>query len=107
MESHEIEKIDIMGLLMSGDPQAIIRQMMKLPIKNFFKKGISYKNLTQTVFVFSLVLLLQLKYSKRSRSMALRMCHTLMFGVTFFGLLITVAILFVKYKLHKKSNAND
>ena len=80
---------------------------MKLPIKNFFKKGISYKNLSQSVFVFSLVLLLQLKYSKRSRSMALRLCHSLMFGVTFFGLIITVAILFVKYKMHNKPNAID
>ena len=41
----ESEKIDIMGILMSNDPQAAIKKLMKLPIKSFFKNGLSYRNL--------------------------------------------------------------
>ena len=94
-----------MGLIMSGDHNAIIGKILKLPIKQFFMNGIRYRNLQKAVFAFAFVLGLQLKYSRRSRSMALRLCHSLVFGCTFFGLIITVIILLVKYNMHNRSSA--
>ena len=103
------EKLDIMSLVMmlNRDPKAVLAKMMKLPIKEFFTTGLSYKQLHLTVSVLTLALSTQLYYSKRTRSMLKRTFHTLAFGCTFFGLIITLTILYVKYKILNKSKVTE
>lgn len=98
--------MDVMGLLMlfRQDPNAALGKILKLPIKKYFTQTLSYQNLGKTIAVLSNFLALQLYYSKRTRSMLRKTIHTLLFGFTFFGLIVVLAMLFVKMKFHKKEN---
>lgn len=100
-------KLDIMGILMSKDPKAAITKMMKLPIKKFFKTGLPTPKLQKLVAVFAFAMGAQLVYSKRSRTMALRLLHKILFGVTLFGLLVLVGLLVLKQKMQDKGHATD
>jgi len=54
-----------------------------------------------TIAALTASLGVQLAASKRTRSMLKRTLHTMMFGCTFFGLIIVIGILLVKMKLNK------
>ena len=96
-----------MAILMSKDPKAALGRMMKLPIKKFFRTGISSAQLHKLVGGFAFILGVQLVYSKRSRSMAARLLHKLFFGIAFFGFIIPLGILLLKQKMKSKTNSGD
>ena len=91
-----------MARLAMSSPKALIQEVIRLPLKSLFWKGIRYRNLRKAVLIFSILLALQLRYSKRARSYAVRITMVMGFSVTFFGFIITLVLFGIKLKLHTK-----
>jgi uncharacterized membrane protein len=72
-----------------------------MPIRVLFK-SINYRAILGTSSALLLFLLVQLRVSSRARQWTKSLVHGLMFGSAFFGLLITVIIALLKFKLQKK-----
>ena len=79
--------------------------MLKLPLKQLFWKGIRYRNLRKALVGFALLLAIQLRYSRRARNYAIRAVAVLGFGVTFVGFIVTLALFYIKLKMHNKHMA--
>ena len=79
--------------------------MLKLPLKQLFWKGIRYRNLRKALVGFALLLAIQLRYSRRARTYAIRAVAVLGFGVTFVGFLVTLVLFYIKLKMHNKHMA--
>ena len=71
-----------------------------MPIKRLFWKGIRYRNIRLALYVFGALLAIQLRLSRRARRYAVRVSMVLMFGIAFFGLLGTLAVLGIKLRMH-------
>lgn len=101
------EKLNKVQLIQLGlrNPKALIREVLRLPLKRLFWKGIRYRGLNKAFFLLGILFALQMKYSNRARTYAKRVTNVLMFSVTFFGLLICLVVLFIKLKLHKNHSA--
>ena len=91
-----------MVMLGMKDPKMLVQEVLRLPIKRLFWKGIRYRNLRMALYIFGFLLALQLKFSRRARTYAVRATMMLMFSVTFFGLLGTLVVLSIKLRLHSK-----
>ena len=52
--------------------------------------------------LFSLLLMLQLKYSKRARGYAVKALMVIGFGATLTGFIVTSALFAIKMKMHSK-----
>lgn len=91
-----------MQMVMLGmkDPKMLVQEVLRLPIKRLFWKGIRYRKLRMALYIFGFLLAMQLKFSRRARTYAVRTSLLLMFGVTFFGLLGTLVVLIIKLRLH-------
>ena len=98
------KKLNVMQMvtMLRTNPKGLVQEVLRLPLKQLFWKRIRYRNLRSLIVIFTVALALQLRFSRRARSHAKRMSLALFFGVTFFGFLATVALLFIKLKLHKK-----
>ena len=82
------------------DPKSLVQEVLKLPLKKLFWKGIRYRKLRRVMLILCLAMALQLKFSRRARSYAVRAIMVMMFSCTFFGLIGTLALLGIKLRLH-------
>ena len=94
-----LNKMQMIQMAMK-DPKALVREVLRLPLKKLFWKGIRYRKLRRVLLILCLALALQLRYSQRARSYAVRCTMVLLFSGTFFGLLGTLILLGIKLRLH-------
>lgn len=87
------------------NPKGLVQEVLKLPLKRLFWKGIRYRNLRRAVVMFAVLLAFQLKFSRRARSYAVKLVMVMGFGATFFGFMITVILFSIKISLHNKHTA--
>lgn len=88
-----------------SNPKALVNEVLKLPFKSLFWKGIRYRNLRKAFVLFAVVLALQLRYSRRARGYATKAVMVLGFGASFAGFLITSMLFVIKMKMHNKHKA--
>ena len=84
------------------DPKALVQEVLQLPLKKLFWKGIRYRKLRRVMLILFIAMAFQLKFSRRARSYAVRVTMVLMFSGTFFGLLGSLVLLGIKLRLHNK-----
>lgn len=99
------EKLNFMQMAMMGmkNPKGLVQEVLRLPLKRLFWKGIRYRNIKRALLLFSILLAIQLKYSRQARSFFVRTTSVLAFGCTFFGLLVTLGIFAIKFRMHKNA----
>ena len=90
-----------MVLLGAKDPKQLLRQVLRLPLKTLFWKGIRYRNLRRALVIFTIAMALQLRVSRRARGYAKKASILLLFCGTFFGFLVTVVLFGIKLRMHK------
>ena len=88
--------------LATTSPKELIREVLRLPLKSLFWKGIRYRNLQKALILFTVLLAVQLRFSRRARNYAVRAILIMLFSGTFFGLLGTAALFGIKMRLHNK-----
>lgn len=106
-DAGEIRDYNPMSLVMLAikDPQQVASQLLRLPIKQFFRNGIRYRTLINVMICFFVLFLLQLRYSAKTRGWTRSIAQAIIFGITFFGLFFTFLVAGIKFRLHQKHRA--
>jgi hypothetical protein len=77
---------------------------MAMPLKQFMKDSLSYRELKLAMGSFAVVLFVQLKYSPKARKAIRTLAHNIVFAGTIAGFVGALATMAIKYKLEKESN---
>ena len=100
MSAGQLNKVQMIQMGMK-DPKGLVQEVLRLPLKKLFWKGIRYRKLRRVMLILVLALAFQLRFSRRARTYAVRISMAFITSGTIFALLGTLALLGIKLRLHK------